>query len=400
MRIFALLLAVAAASGCAYESGPSGPPAIFGATAVSAGGLGTCALGASGALVCWGAVPPGVDVDTTLGVGVSLGARSVTIPSPMTAISLSRSPFAATGCGVAETDQVYCWGNLDVNMDGTLSLGSGIAALTGATSASTVSLGPDHLCVTRTDNVVRCYGDWDGGARGTDSADIGSDPDANLVANGLSPSLSAFGTAQGARFGCALRTDSLVACWGERNAGQLGGAVGDTLQDCGIHSSAWCQPGPGLVSGGTRYRQLAVGFDAACATRISGEVDCWGRKLGAEDCTGDNCLNIPTVVALPGTAARVVVGQTHACALLNTGAAYCWGNNEVGQLGRSGGASATPVAVSGGFVFATIAAGAHHTCGIESGTGAVGCWGINDNGQLGDGTLVNRDRPVAVVVAE
>ena len=111
-------------------------------------------------------------------------------------------------------------------------------------------------------------------------------------------------------------------------------------------------------------------------------------------------MKSPTQVALPGLAVRVAVGGDHACALLSSGAAYCWGDNSYGQLGRTGGSSTTPVAVSGGFVFSSLSAGQYHTCGIEAGTGAVGCWGANWAGQLGDGTLVNKDRPVAVIVRQ
>lgn len=353
-------------------------------------------------MVCWGETPPGVATDTTIGYGISLGARTATIPEPFTSISLSKTPFGATGCGVGESGQVYCWGNLYIHYDGALSLGTGISALAGATSAGSVSVGVGHLCVSRTDRLVRCFGDYNGGARGTDSVNLGTvDPDATLTPNGLSPTLSAFGTAQGRKFGCALTTDSLVECWGERGRGQVGRVTSDTVQACGAFAAPWCQPAPAPVEGGRKYRQLSVGFDAACATRFTGEVDCWGRRPGAPNCdVAGDCVKSPTQIALPGAAVRVAVGEEHACALLTSGAVYCWGDNSYGQLGRAGASSTTPVAVAGGYTFSTLSAGAYHTCGLELGTGAVGCWGANWAGQLGDGTLVNRDRPVAVVAAQ
>lgn len=397
----AIPCALLALTACGGESGPSGPPAIVGASSVSAGGTGTCALGGT-AMVCWGETPPGVVTDTTIGYGISLGARTVTLPETFTSVSLSKGPFGSVGCGVGETEAVYCWGDLYIHYDGSLSLGTGISALAGATSASSVSVGVGHLCVARTDRLVRCYGDYNGGARGTDSVNLGTvNPDADLTPNGLSPTLSAFGTAQGQKFGCALTLDSLVACWGERNRGQVGRLISDSVQNCGGFATTWCQPAPALVDGGHKYRQVAVGWDAACATRFTGEVDCWGRKPEAPNCNvATDCVHTPTQIALPGAAVRVVVGEAHACALLSTGAVYCWGDNSSGQLGRPGASSSTPVAVAGGFVFTTLSAGGYHTCGIESGTGAVGCWGANSTGQLGDGTLVDRDHPVAVVVAQ
>ena len=400
------MLALLAACG---SSEPSGPHVIVGAVTVSAGRTGSCALGGSGTLSCWGNVPPGTATDTTVAwYPVSLGARSVPAAIDFTSVALARTAFNSSGCAVGSDDQAYCWGTLEVGFDGTEPLGTMIQPLAGATSVSTVAMDRGHMCLTRTDRLVRCYGQFAGGGRGTDSVDIGnSGPAHNMVPNGLSPSLTAYGTAMGAMFGCALRTDSLVACWGTRHRGQLGGAAADTVQDCDVWAPAWCQAGAALVAGGTKYRQLSAAFDHACAVRIGGEVDCWGRKPGTppgawmDTCaTASDCVTVPTQVALPGTAVRVAVGAEHICALLATGAAYCWGDNARGQLGRPGANSLTPVPVGGGFQFVTLATGADHTCGIEAGTGAVGCWGANDLGQLGDRTLIDRDSPVPVVAAE
>lgn len=394
---FALTLLLAACG----SSERSGPHVVVGVAGIAAGGLGSCAVGGTGSLACWGAVPDGTPTDTSPNaIPVSLGARTVTVAAPLNAIALSKSLFGPAGCVVAETGQTYCWGNLIVDADQSLSMGGGLTALAGATSASSVAIDVGHLCVTRTDNVVRCFGEFAGGARGSDSVDLSTNPAANLTANSLSPALAAFGTAQGQQFGCALRTDSLIACWGERNFGQTGGASSDTVQHCGGVSVDWCQRGPGLIIGGAKYRQLSAAADHACATRITGEVDCWGSPPGGPACASAAACATPTQVALPGSAVRVVVGFSHACALLSNGAAYCWGDNTNGQLGRTGASSATPVAVSGGYLFVNLSAGADHTCGIEAGSGAVGCWGANDHGQLGDGTLIDRDRPVAVISAQ
>ena len=49
----------------------------------------------------------------------------------------------------------------------------------------------------------------------------------------------------------------------------------------------------------------------------------------------------------------------------------------------------------GGLTFASLTAGAYHTCGLTSG-GAAYCWGYNVYGQLGDGSTTGRTAPVAV----
>ena len=400
-----LLLAAA----CSSDNGPSGPPVLLGALTVASGSAGSCAVGGGGGLVCWGALPDGTAGDTSANGADVLGAVAVSVPIDITAIALGRPTDGGnTGCVVGSDDATYCWGDL-IDASGEVSLGAGITALPGGGAAASVAVDITALCITRTDNAARCFGGFYGGGRGTDSVDVGaSGPGFSLVANGLSPAQAVFGTAMGYQFGCGIRTDSLVACWGTRHRGQLGGAVADSVQDCSTIAPAWCQPGPATVAGGAKYRQVSAQFDHACATRFDGGVDCWGRKFGTPDpgtwtascATPADCVNLPTAVTLPGNAIRVVVGADHACALLSTGAVYCWGGNAHGQLGRPGAASATPVAVNGGVTFTTISAGPDHTCGVEAGTGAVGCWGANGTGQLGDGTTTDRSTPVAVVGAE
>ena len=381
---------------------------VIGALTVSAGGITSCALGSGGGVSCWGAVPPGAVGDTDVGATLSRRATFVPMPEPIVALGMGKSGFVASGCAVGESHQAYCWGQFAYDVDAGFSFPDGITALSGATSTASVSFSDDHLCVTATDHAVTCYGAFSGGGRGTDSVTLSDDPLPTLTPNAVSPALTALGTAQGTNFGCAVRTDSLVACWGLKLRGQVGGGTGDSVQACGGSSPAWCQPGPAVVAGGQKYRQVAAAFDHACAVRIDGTVDCWGRRPGTpignwltSGCgTASDCLMVPTAVSLPSTAARVALGTDHACALLTTGAAYCWGDNSVGQLGRPGNSSTTPVAVAGGFSFATISAGTNHTCGVELDTGLVGCWGSNAFGQLGDGTLTDRDHPVPVLATQ
>lgn len=407
MRTIPVVLAVCVLVACAVTDPTISHP-ITGALTVSAGGITTCALGSGGGVSCWGAVPPGAVADTDPGTPLARRATSVPMPEAVIALGMGKSSFTGTGCVIGESHQVYCWGSFVYDIDAGYPFPDGISALSGATSAATISYGADHLCVTGTDHAVACYGAFSGGGRGTDSVTLSANPAPTLTPSALSPSLSALGTAQGTGFGCAIRTDSLIACWGLKLRGQTGGATGDSVQACGGSSPEWCQPGPALVAGGHKYVQIAAAFDHACAVRTDGTVDCWGRNPGTpigewlySGCgNASDCVMTPTTVTLPASAVRVTMGADHACALLTTGAAYCWGDNSFGQLGRPGAASLTPVAVQGGFSFATISAGVAHTCGVELGTGLIGCWGANDFGQLGDGTLVNRDHPVAVIAAQ
>lgn len=100
--------------------------------------------------------------------------------------------------------------------------------------------------------------------------------------------------------------------------------------------------------------------------------------------------------------ASVSAGAHHSCGLTSSGAAYCWGANAFGQLGDgSAGADEdadVPVAVATDLRFAQIDAGGRSTCGLAL-DGSVYCWGANEQGQLGDGnagTNSNTPRPVGL----
>jgi alpha-tubulin suppressor-like RCC1 family protein len=93
----------------------------------------------------------------------------------------------------------------------------------------------------------------------------------------------------------------------------------------------------------------------------------------------------------------VTAGHEHSCSLASNGGVYCWGRDEFGQRGDQSDSSWTfdqPASepVVGALVFATVEAGAYHTCGITT-SGETYCWGRNDSGQIGDATTANRVAP-------
>jgi alpha-tubulin suppressor-like RCC1 family protein len=78
------------------------------------------------------------------------------------------------------------------------------------------------------------------------------------------------------------------------------------------------------------------------------------------------------------------------------GSVWCWGANGSGQLGNGSTApSLVPVQVSSGVLFASVDAGAQHTCALDR-AGAAYCWGSGLDGALGDGSVLDRLSPVPV----
>ena len=105
--------------------------------------------------------------------------------------------------------------------------------------------------------------------------------------------------------------------------------------------------------------------------------------------------------AVPAIGGRrtVAAATAHSCAVGLDGL-YCWGSDGDGRLGNgAGGASSTPVRVSGDGEFVSVVALNDHTCALDV-TGTVYCWGANGDGQLGLGDREPRDAPVAVAIDE
>lgn len=86
----------------------------------------------------------------------------------------------------------------------------------------------------------------------------------------------------------------------------------------------------------------------------------------------------------------VAAGGYHSVALKQDGTVWAWGDNSRGQLGDGTVlARNRPVAVRQLDGISAIAAGEAHTLALGS-DGTVWAWGANDNGQLGDGSAVDR----------
>jgi alpha-tubulin suppressor-like RCC1 family protein len=107
--------------------------------------------------------------------------------------------------------------------------------------------------------------------------------------------------------------------------------------------------------------------------------------------------NVPTaVVGLPPYS-QIAPGGSHTCARVPSAEVFCWGKGGRLGTGNSQG-SLTPMAVTGGQVFAAIWSGRDHTCGrTDDEPSRAFCWGDNTRGQLGDGTKTARLAPTRVL---
>lgn len=170
--------------------------------------------------------------------------------------------------------------------------------------------------------------------------------------------------------GCALSSGH-VLCWGNGLSGQLGNA--DTVS----HSS------PVAVESFDTFDDVAVSSYGSCARRTDSTLFCWGDNFGGGLADGTS-QNSATVVETIGGVANVSMGPGYVLTRAAGGSLTVWGGNELGQLGLGPASVGTAVRTETpvvGSSFASISAGEHHACALDT-SGHAFCSGANEFGQF------------------
>jgi alpha-tubulin suppressor-like RCC1 family protein len=218
-------------------------------------------------------------------------------------------------------------------------------------SAVQVSCGYSHTCVLLDNSSVKCFGANDSGqlglgdtnARGIAPTDMGD----NLKAVDLGTTLKPIRVYAASTHSCAFFEDHSIKCWGDGNNGALGtedttnhgdgnGAMGAALPFISLE--------PGLV-----VDQFSCARRHCCALFAGpGTMKCWGQndngQLGLGDQmdrgsqTGQMGSNLPfTDLGNFEAATQIATGRYNTCAILADGGVKCWGVNSSGQLGLGDG---------------------------------------------------------------
>jgi alpha-tubulin suppressor-like RCC1 family protein len=240
-----------------------------------------------------------------------------------------------------------------------------------------VSAGDRHTCAIAAGGTTYCWGDNEFGQAGRPGLmqfSVASTlfyPKPVPVAEGF----AFVAITTGGLHSCGLTAAGAAYCWGYNGVGSLGSG---NLED------SW-RPVP--VSGGLTFATIKAGNNHTCGLTTTGTAYCWGWNYwGQLGSSGQGSSAVPLAVSGGITFAELTTAQANTCGLTKDGAAYCWGWNGDGELGVGtfGPSSATPLPVSGGLTFTSIAAVGTHTCGLTR-SGSVYCWGTNGDDELGNG---------------
>lgn len=313
-----------------------------------------------------GASNPGIQVGET-------GTHQLWIESSsapfygLTNISLGVS----SGCGINAANKLYCWGS---NSSGQIGNGNTIIQplpihIDVANSYQQVAVGNGYACAIRFGGQLTCWGVNSSGQLGD-----GTTTPRNLPVV-IDSGTSYIKVSTYASTTCGVTIANQLKCWGNKLYGQVGDGI-----------SSGTQTTPVLINAGNPYIDVAMGADHACAVRMTGEVDCWGRgDLGQ---IGDgNTLdrNMPTQVSSLSGIQKIYSGQKYSCALDTIGKAFCWGEGTTGKLGNSmPDPSSTPVPSQPTYSFASLALSSNTTCGIDLADSKAKCWGYSYYGLLGN----------------
>jgi prepilin-type N-terminal cleavage/methylation domain-containing protein len=195
--------------------------------------------------------------------------------------------------------------------------------------------------------------------------------------------------AQGHNFGCALKQNGTVWCWGDNGWDQLA----DGTQ---VDSNLPVQ----IANLSGTFTQITAGDFHACTLRDDGTVWCWGINEEAQLGRGTLSVSEATPAQPAGSLTGVIqveAGDQNTCAVKNDGTLWCWGINQYGEAGRgtTGGRQTTPGQISqatGLTNVTSVHVKDNVVCALKN-DGTVWCWGYGNDGATGDGTSNTYNQP-------
>jgi hypothetical protein len=263
----------------------------FKATSFAYGGQVSCGVKADSSVWCWGsntygALGLGNSAVTTSTTPVQVMYMSAGSLVPLTGITkVATADSGYTACAIGAQGALWCWG-----YGASGQLGNGLKAnygyavpVTDATStaivgASDVAVANSHACMLKTDMTVWCWGDNTYGQIGNGSVPSSSTPVLNpsQVSNlGVSATSIAV-TDYEYGISCASTADTGAWCWGGNGYGGLGN---------GMMSGNAQIPSQVLTAASTNLTGATKVFDwfqayKMCVLKSDASLWCWGSPSG------------------------------------------------------------------------------------------------------------------------
>lgn len=284
---------------------------------VASGTWHSCALRASGEVVCWG-----YDASGQLGNGVigngEVAAAPVSVLGIVDAVSVDAG--GSTSCAVRSTGSVSCWGSGTSGQlgDGRSRTSATPVDVVGLGDAVQVAVAGDFTCALTSTGSVWCWGNNSQGSLGDGTVTRRSVPVAVTGLAGATQLVASGGHA------CALSAEGTARCWGDNFKEQLGNDNGT------IDSTV-----PVDVVGLSGAVALSAGAGYTCAVLETGALSCWGTDFMGQIVHGQVDVHSGIPVEVPGVAGAVQMDSdwAHRCVVTRTGGLQCWGGNWEGQLG-------------------------------------------------------------------
>jgi hypothetical protein len=274
-------------------------------------------------------------------------------------------------CGIRTDDTLWC--------GSTSSLGTPFRKVDSAENWESVdATGSDHTCAIKTNQTLWCWGQNYAGQLGDGTV---TDREAPRKVSGDSYDWST--VAIGGEFGCAIKTDRKLWCWGHNHAGQLGDGT-----------STGGRPRPHQIGTADTWVQLDTKDSHSCGIRAGRTLWCWGLNQSGQLGDGTNVSRfVPTKIGAADDWSSVDTGGDHMCATKTNRTLWCWGLNRYGQVGDGTLTNRkTPRQIGTATSWKTVRVGLFHTCATKTDR-TLWCWGKNTLAELGDGTLTNRNTP-------
>lgn len=189
-----------------------------------------------------------------------------------------------------------------------------------------------------------------------------------------------------------IKSDGTLWMWGSNFNGQLG--TNDLT-----HRSSPIQ----TVAAGTNWSKLKVARDHTAAIKTDGTLWLWGLNTYGGLGTNNVVHRSSPVQTVSGGSnwKEVAVGNECTGAIKTDGTLWTWGKNNDGALGSntqgiSTRRSSPAQTVAGGSNWNTITAGDTNMGAIKT-DGTLWLWGRNQYGQMGDNTIANKSSPVQTI---